>query len=373
MPDPLRILYVGPDYPGSNGTSWRNAFVHLGHEVRTVDEEKLTACPRDLIPRLARRLRKRPTANQIAAVNREVLKQVQEFKPNLTFYVKAYFVLPETVEASRRLGPAFAWMNDDMFLPGLGTFTFRDNIRLFDCIFTTKSFNVPEYHAAGAPLALYIPNSYDPEVHFPTKLTARETSIYGCDVGFVGMFSPSKADALSSVARRGDYLRLNVWGGYWERMMRIDYWHSSWRWRKLRPFIRGRAVFGEAMSKAICGSKIALGLLCREVRDLHTCRSFEIPACSGFMLAERTEEHQMYFKEDAEAVYFSSYQEMMDKVWFYLGRDSLRQRIAEAGYARCLQSGASIIDRARYAIEQYRNMTNPGVARMIRVSNARSS
>lgn len=366
MSDPLRILYVGPDYPGSNGTLWRNAFVRLGHEVRTVDEERLTAAPHGWTGRIARRLRRRPAAGQIAALNREVLNQVAEFRPHLTFYIKAYYVLPETVEASRRHGPAFVYMNDDMFLPGISTFTFRDNIRLFDCIFTTKSFNVPEYHAAGAPLALYIPNAFDPEVHYPATLNQEEAGYFGCDVAFVGFFSPSKADALTAVARYGDHLRMNVWGN-WERMMRIDNWPDSWRWRKLRPFIRRRAVFCESMGKAIQGAMITLGLLCREVRDLHTSRSFEIPACRGFMLAERTEEHQMYFQEDLEAVYFSSYQEMVDKIWFYLSRDGVRERIAEAGYQRCLRSGATYVDRARVALDQYTKLTKPGANHRSRV------
>jgi hypothetical protein len=371
MPEALRILYVGPDYPGSNGTLWRNAFIRLGHSVRTVDEEKLTAAPRDLVGRIKRRIRRRPSPQQIAAVNREVLKQVSEFKPDLTFYIKAYYVLPETVEASRRFGPAFAYMNDDMFLPHISTFTFRDNIRLFDCILTTKSFNVPEYHAAGSPLAVYIPNAYDPEIHFPATLTAEDADHYGCDVSFVGFFSPSKADALTQVAKRGDHLQLSVWGN-WDRMMRVDNWPNSWRWRILRPYLRRQSVFCEAMSKAIRGSNIALGLLCREVRDLHTSRSFEIPACGGFMLAERTDEHQMYFEEDKEAVYFSSHQEMMDKIWFYLGRKSARDRIAEAGYARLLRSGATYVDRAITAIEQYRKLTQPGAGRKVRVMNGSS-
>jgi spore maturation protein CgeB len=74
------------------------------------------------------------------------------------------------------------------------------------------------------------------------------------------------------------------------------------------------------------------------------------------MLAERTTEHQTYFEEDKEAVYFNSFEEMIDKIRFYLQHEQSRARIAEAGYNRCLRSDYRYIDRARETLAAYRNM-----------------
>ena len=76
-------------------------------------------------------------------------------------------------------------------------------------------------------------------------------------------------------------------------------------------------------------------------------RSFEIPACGAFMLAERTEEHLALFREDEEAVFFGTPEEMLDKVRYYLAHDEIRRRIAEAGHARVTAGGHTYLDRLR--------------------------
>lgn len=350
----LRILYVGPDYVGSNGTSWRDAFTNLGHQVRTVDDESFVPPGASLPAKAWRKLRGCPARDRISALNTAIVRELSAFEPELTFYIKARYVLPETLRQSARWGPNMAYMNDDMFNPVNQTFTFFQNIREFDCIFTTKSFNVREFHAAGAPLALYVPNAYDPAIHYPA--TCDDTEGVEGDVGFLGTFRPERADFLSRLAGRGREFRLNVWGHGWRKMNRADYWLRRWCWRHLARSIRGGELRGVEMAKAIQSNRICLGLLHHGNRDLHTSRSFEIPACGGFMLAERTEEHRMYFQEDEEAVYFESFDEMMNKIRFYLAHESIRQRIAQAGYRRCVSSHSTYADRALFAIEQYNRL-----------------
>jgi spore maturation protein CgeB len=352
----MRILYIGPDYAGSNGTCWRDAFCELGHDVRTIDDEKYYS-PRGFAGKLAQRVHRRPLRAQTDALNAAVLKQAREFKPEMTFYIKAYYVLPETVDATRRFGLNFAFMNDDMFMPGISTFTFLENIKRMDCILTTKSFSVREYHAAGSPLAIYVPNAYDPRIHYPAQPSDAERAQYEADVAFIGNFRPWKANFLSHLAKFKTEFKLNVWGPDWHNMTRVDHWIHTWKWLALRDCVRGRGLWCAEMGKAIQSTKIMLGLVLREVRDLHTSRSFQIPACGGFMLGERTEEHRMYFTEDKEAVYFSSQQELIDKVRFYLAHDNLRQRIAEAGYQKVLRLNARYVDRAAFAIGEYQKLT----------------
>jgi spore maturation protein CgeB len=104
-------------------------------------------------------------------------------------------------------------------------------------------------------------------------------------------------------------------------------------------------VYEEGYADAVGNARITLGLLREVCPDQHTTRTFEIPAMGGFMLADRTEEHMQFFREGEEAEFFSSDEEYLEKLSFYLSNHGLRRRIAEAGRARCLSSGYSYDER----------------------------
>ena len=110
---------------------------------------------------------------------------------------------------------------------------------------------------------------------------------------------------------------------------------------------RNGEIYEEVYSDAIAGSRISLGLLREVCSDQHTTRTFEIPAIGGFMLADRSQEHMEFFKEGQEAEFFSSDDEYLDKLRFYLANDDVRRRVAQAGHERCLRSGYSYDDRIR--------------------------
>jgi len=100
-------------------------------------------------------------------------------------------------------------------------------------------------------------------------------------------------------------------------------------------------LYGDDFARACNSFKINLCFLRKINRDLQTTRSVEIPACGGFMLAERTTEHLELFKEGEEAEFFDSQEELLDKCQYYLRHESQRLRIASNGLRRCIESGYS--------------------------------
>jgi spore maturation protein CgeB len=82
-----------------------------------------------------------------------------------------------------------------------------------------------------------------------------------------------------------------------------------------------------------------LCFLSKRYAETTTTRTFEITGCATFMLAERTGAHLELFTEGVEAEYFDTELELADKIRFYVRHPRARQKIAEAGHARCIRSG----------------------------------
>ena len=348
-----RVLYVGPDYTGSNGTCWRDALEDLGYEVTTINSETFLPEPATFLGRVARKVHGHPPFGAIGRLNDAVAFAYHRTQPAFTFYVKATCISAEVLEETAKGGPNFAFMNDDMFNPANQACFFWEGIERLQYIITTKSFNVREFQKAGAPLVAYLPNAYDPKVHYPVPPSASDSRVYAGDVALIGTFRLDRADFLSRLASFSREFKLNVWGGGWEKIRRIEHLHKRLRWRALAACVRGAELWGAKMGMAIQANRICLGLLNHDNRDGHTSRTFEIPACGGFMLAERTEEQRMLFEEDKEAVYFGSWDELLDKVRFYLAHEDARARIARAGYHKCVGFPNTYVDRARTAIALY--------------------
>lgn len=71
-------------------------------------------------------------------------------------------------------------------------------------------------------------------------------------------------------------------------------------------------------------------------RDNVSTRTFEIPACKGFMLHEDNDEVRELFEPGAEFDVFSTADELAEKIEFYLESPQERREIARRGFERCV-------------------------------------
>jgi hypothetical protein len=340
---PLHIVYVGPLSPGATCRQRMRALQQLGHRVTPID-----IVPGELATKrlsLAWRVRRRLFGEQDEARTNERLLALEGAPPDLLWIDKGLTVAPSTLDALRVRWPHAVFLNysgDDMFNPRNQTPEWRASLPLFDLHATTKSFNVPELLAAGARSALFIDKGYSPEIHHPRTVTPAVRERFGGDVGFVGWPERERERSIRHLARHG--IPVRVWG--------------PWpRW-KARPRVRieGRPLWDHDYATALSAFRINLGFLRRVNRDRQTTRSVEIPACGGFLLAERTDEHLRLFREDVEAVFFSSDDELLEKTRHYLAHEDERARIAAAGRRRCVEDRYSYDERLalllRHALER---------------------
>ena len=164
-----------------------------------------------------------------------------------------------------------------------------------EIVFTTKSYNVnpKELPSLGAKKVYFIEKAYDQKFHRPVHLNEIEKEIYGSDVSFIGTYEFDRHQKLLYLAKSG--INVRVWGNGWAKSIGQ---HPNLH-------VENRPAYGEEYVKHICTAKINLCFLRKIYRDLQTDRSIEIPACGGLMIAERTPEHEVLFKEE-EAVFLIS-------------------------------------------------------------------
>lgn len=273
---------------------------------------------------------------------------------------KALTIGPETMTRLRRDCPAallLGFSPDDMHARHNQSQQFRASLPHYDAFLTNKSYNVAELKELGCRHVVFIGNGFDPASFRPLPVAQADIERLGGDVGFIGSYERDRAQAMLALARAG--IAVRVWGNGWERM----------REQHELLTLERRPLRGDDFAKACAAFKVNLCFLRKANRDQQTTRSVEIPACGGFMLAERTREHEQLFTEGREAEYFASFEELLAKCRYYLAEPSARRQIAEAGCRRCEQGGYSNASRLQAVLAgllrhcgQVAGRMRPGVA-----------
>ena len=276
-----------------------------------------------------------------AHINVQIIQSIKKKEYNLLWIEKGLMVKESTLKEISSALPTvmiIGYSADDLMNADNTTLVFRNTLKYYDHYFTTKSYNVLELKNLGCKSVSFIGNAYEPAIHYPmhNELTAADKK-YLAEVSFVGAYENSRADYIDKLARNID-TEIKIFGPRWKNN----------KYGELNNLlIEDDYLLGKEYAKAICSAKINLGFLHKGNRDKQTTRSIEIPACNGFLLAERTDEHLELFEENIEAVYFESNDELRDKVKYYLLHENERKTIARHGYERCMRSGYSNADRVQ--------------------------
>jgi spore maturation protein CgeB len=331
----MRVLLIGNGEFFHVGAFFRRALSALGHECAFVDESiYLRPLGRYRLHSLAYRLLgKRPLTYW--KFNRDLIERANGFRPDIVLITGGCHVSPHTLAKIRACTGALLinYATDDPFNRANSRADLLAGIRCYDLYACTKRAIMEDVKLAGCPNVCYVPFAYEPSLHFPERPRSDEEGTrFAADVTFIGGADLDRRPYFESLAEAMPGLQLSLYGGYWDRSPR------------LREFHRGFAL-GRDYRLALCGAKIAPCLVRRANRDGHAMRTFEIPACGVFVLAERSQEHMELFEEGLEADFFGSPEELSDKVAYYLKHETQRLRMAEAAHRKITTGKHTYQDR----------------------------
>jgi hypothetical protein len=137
-------------------------------------------------------------------------------------------------------------------------------------------------------------------------------------------------------------LPLSIFGGGWKRLPARSL---------ISPHVHRGMVLDESLRQKLTHAGAAICSVRKANRDLQTMRTFEILACEGFMVAERTGDHAAMFDKGREAVFFAGADELVETLRRWLPDEGGRRRIAAAGRARLLADGHRSEDGARTILD----------------------
>lgn len=265
--------------------------------------------------------------------NRTICELVDKNEYDVVWIDKGTTIYPSTLVYIKKRLPnckIISYSPDNMALRHNQSQQYVECVPLYDLLVTNKSYILDDMRKLGAKDIIFVNNSYEPTFHHTFDLTEDNIKTLGGDIGFIGAWEEERCKSILYLVDHG--LKVRVWGaGKW-----LNYKSYS-----PNLIIEGKWLKGEDYSMALQAFRINLCFLRKMNFDLQTTRTVEIPACSGFMLAERTYEHLAMFEEGKEAAFFSSNEELLEKCKYYLEHEEERSAIAEAGRKRCIASDYS--------------------------------
>ncbi len=331
----MRILYCALKYDygiPSRGFSYEHEnFYHTLFSMSNLD---VTYFPFDeIMRRVGRR-----------ALNQELLERVERLSPDLCFFVLfTDEITQDTIREITRRGQTltFNWFSDDQWR--FESYS-KHWATLFHWVSTTDKRAIEKYRTLGYDTV--IPTQWACSSRILREHRGMDSKY---EVTFVGQPHSNRRKTVTELKRRG--LNVECWGHGWPRgrvsqdeMVQIfqqsrinlnfpaSSTHLGWK-PIVKIFVRRRANDEMRLNRPaefIDQFKALVGPRRLQIK----ARNFEIPGAGGFLLTGPAENLEEYYLPGKEIETFNSFDDLVEKLEYYLSHDQQRESIRVAGHAR---------------------------------------
>jgi hypothetical protein len=333
---------------GCDPRALAKAFRNMGHNILEVEAQ-------DYVPWrwggfISKVLRRLILKIMVDEYNLAILKQAKSSSYDFVLVFKGLYLRPQTLRILRSFGKPVYNIYPDVSFVDHGS-NIPSALQYYDCVFTTKSFHSEkEKRDFKIKNLIHVRHGFDPEVHRPVTLSTVLIEQYGCDISFVGCWSPEKERVISYIKKKRKDLKVVVYGIGWE--------YASGEFKNALDQDLRFGVYGDELAIVYCASKVNLGLLSRaasnpSIRDQTTTRTFQIPASKAFMIHEDTPEVRSYFQPNKEIMLFDSEEDLLIKLDKVLSNEDLRNTISQKGYERCIRVPYDYSEAAKTIVKYF--------------------
>ncbi|HEY0829488.1 MAG TPA: glycosyltransferase, partial [Bacilli bacterium] len=273
---------------------------------------------------------------EIAAIlpGDHVVPYAAEFQPDLVVVLNGLNFSVEHVGAIRAMGIKTAiWFVDDPYYTD-----WTESIAPhYDYVFTLELSCVAFYQELGCQLVHYLPLGVNPGLFYPKR---SDTSFHR-EICFIGVAYVNRVQLFDQVAAFLAKKELLISGWWWDRLS-----HYSLLAKQIQL---GTWLSSEETASYYNGGRIVLNnhrshddeSYNKNSRKLPALsvnpRTFEIAGCGAFQLTDIRQDLGSYYVPGQEIATYSSAEELMDKISYYLDHEDERREIALAGLYRTMK------------------------------------
>ena len=262
----------------------------------------------------------------IRSVNNFILDRLTPGKYDLVWVDKGFLITKATTTVLREKSVKLVHYTPDTAFYGNRSKMFYESMDIYDFLITTKNFELEDYRKKVAESkVIAATQGFDDEIHKP--VTPFRDKQYR--VAFVGLCEPSRETIIQYLIDHE--IPVAVAGFKWNDCQKKN------RGNRFFEF-KGNSLWNKEYTSLISSSYFSLGLLSKRFPELHTTRTFEIPACGTALLTERNSETSSYFT-DQEAIFYESPKDLVSKIRHYRQHTTELEQITKNGHQKVNDEG----------------------------------
>jgi spore maturation protein CgeB len=339
----MNVLIIGKFTEGQFGFHISDTLRDMGHNTIEFDPSAKYKYSKTIIGRRAHQIKVLLVNNLInisfyRGLRIKRLKEIlEENKIELTISTHD-FLYPDEVDLikEKSKAPIVMWFPDAIGYSSKSLFMISN----YDNIFFQDPYIVHilknQYNKKNI---FYLPECCNPKFHKQVVLVSEDYDKYSCDISTYGSPHNYRSFFFNQLSDL-DY-KIKIWGN------QSPIWLKS---EKIKLLYKGEYLVNEEKAKAVLLSKINLNTLVPSGIYGLNARTFEIAGIGGFQMIHWRPGLADLFEDGKELVSFNNFDEVVEKINYYLDRPEEREIIAKAGQIRAYKDHTYEI-RLRLLIE----------------------
>lgn len=330
----MKVIFIADlQSESASGRQRLWALEQSGIEVSVIDKQKYFPKLKRLAGYLGKICRAPSMLVNKPSLQSDIVRLSYSIKPHIIWFEWAKEIAPSVLKMLRQLEPKpflISFQDDNPWGSRLDDkWQWKDYFKLipfFDLHLVKRQSDIENLNSLGAKNCRVWQHGIYKPLFFPQE-TAK---VY--PISFVGTCMDRREELIGHLLKNN--VPVHIFGNKWQRRSNLP---------RLYPQHFHPAVEGLEYAEVIRKSHVSLGLVSHSNCDEWTMRTYEVPGCSGLLLAERTPTHERLFTEFKEAMFFSNPHECLEKARYLISQPEICKKMGRSAYNR-MQDNSSTIE-----------------------------